>query len=140
MNPNQSKAIQKKSENYDPVSGGKLELQALKMYLFSQYGVERVDALFWDIQMILIRSLEAVQPVMISDKHCFELYGYDVMIDEELKPWLIEVNASPALTANTPDDYSMKFEMLNGMLDVVDMEGQVQHTHTHTTYFKQFIP
>jgi len=47
------------------------------------------------------------------------------MIDDELKPWLIEVNASPSLSANTREDYLMKYEMLNGMLDVVDIEGQV---------------
>ncbi len=42
--------------------------------------------------------------------------------DENLKPWLLEVNASPSLTANTTEDYLMKTEMLHGMLDLVDME------------------
>ena len=73
--------------------------------------------------MIVLKSLLAVQHVMINDKHCFELYGYDVIIDAELKPWLLEVNASPSLSANTKEDYLMKTEMLHGMLDVVDMEG-----------------
>ena len=49
-----------------------------------------------------------------------------MIIDEDLKPWLLEVNASPSLTANTKEDYAMKTEMLHGMLDVVDMEGILQ--------------
>jgi tubulin polyglutamylase TTLL9 len=98
----------------------------------------------------MLRSLLAVQQVMINDKHCFELYGecvppltcqwaevaaigYDVIIDQDLKPWLLEVNASPSLTANTRDDYLMKTEMLHGMLDIIDMDGQLRGDEEHVS-------
>lgn len=63
---------------------------------------------------------------MINDKHCFELYGYDILIDSKLKPWLLEINASPSLSANTPADYELKLQMLSSCLDVVDAEGKLQ--------------
>ena len=68
-------AIQKAAENYDERTGGKMDLQSLKLFLISRYGVDRIDALFHEIQMIIMKSLIAVQHIMISDRHCFELYG-----------------------------------------------------------------
>lgn len=38
-------------------------------------------------------GMQACQNVMINDRHCFELYGYDIIIDQDLRPWLIEVNS-----------------------------------------------
>jgi tubulin polyglutamylase TTLL9 len=70
---------------------------------------------------------------MIHDKHCFELYGYDLIIDSELRPWLLEVNASPSLSANTNEDYAMKTEMLHGMLDIIDMEKVLSGDEEHVS-------
>lgn len=30
-------------------------------------------------------------------RHCFEIFGYDFMIDADLNSWLIEVNTNPCL-------------------------------------------
>jgi tubulin polyglutamylase TTLL9 len=84
-------AVQKTNAKYDPNSGGKWNIRNLKLYLMHKFGVERTNQVYYEILMIIIRSLLAVQKIMINDKHCFELYGYDILIDDQLKAWLIEV-------------------------------------------------
>jgi len=123
-------AVQKSAENYNRETGGKWDVRDLKLYLMSRFGAQRIDKLFKDIQDVVLRSLLSVEKVMINDKHCFELYGYDIMFDDQLKPWLIEVNASPSLAANTGDDYNMKYSMLNDVLDLVDMERRLSGDET----------
>lgn len=105
-------------------TGGKWDLRSLKLHLICRVGKEATDRLFQEMQGIIVRSLLAVQKIMINDKHCFELYGYDLIFDDELTPWLLEVNASPSLSANTAEDYDLKFKLLNDVLDVVDVEGR----------------
>ncbi len=51
--------------------------------------------------------------------HCFECYGYDVLIDSKLRPWLLEVNASPSLTTTTESDRIMKTALLRDIFAVV---------------------
>lgn len=64
-------------------------------------------------------SLKSVQNVIVNDKHCFELYGFDVLLDENLKPWLIEINASPSLTTTTESDLELKSELLKNVFEIV---------------------
>jgi tubulin polyglutamylase TTLL1 len=55
----------------------------------------------------------------MSDKHCFEMYGYDILIDDEMKPWLLEVNASPSLTTTTKNDLLLKTDLINDVMNIV---------------------
>eukprot|EP00933_Yihiella_yeosuensis_P033886 TRINITY_DN27494_c0_g1_i1.p1 TRINITY_DN27494_c0_g1~~TRINITY_DN27494_c0_g1_i1.p1 ORF type:complete len:515 (+),score=101.28 TRINITY_DN27494_c0_g1_i1:97-1641(+) len=103
-------------------TGAKWDVAQFKNYLVSTVGTDTTNRMFKDIESIVIHSLMAVQKVMINDKHCFELYGYDILIDTDYKPWLLEVNASPSLTANTQADYDMKFGLLDDLLTLLDME------------------
>ncbi|WAR11539.1 TTLL9-like protein [Mya arenaria] len=80
---------------------------------------------FQGIDNIIIKSLQSVQKIIINDKHCFEMYGYDVLLDDKLKPWLIEINASPSLTASGKDDYDLKHGVLNDVLNVLDLENRL---------------
>ena len=98
---------------------------SLKTYLTAKHGHERVEELMSAIDELVIYSLKSVQKVIINDKHCFELYGYDIMLDESMKPWLLEVNASPSLTASSPVDYELKYRLLDDMLNVIDMENKL---------------
>ena len=59
-------AIQKTAENYDERTGGKMELQALKLYLMSCHGQDRIDALFWEIQVILLCYVSCIHAFMFS--------------------------------------------------------------------------
>jgi len=109
-------------------TGAKWDVGNLKKHLLSTVGLAVVNDLFSDIEAIVIHSLFSVQKVMINDKHCFELYGYDILIDTDYRPWLLEVNASPSLTANTVADYEMKFGMLDDALSVIDVEKNLSGT------------
>ena len=41
------------------------------------------------------------------------------MVDDVLKPWLIEVNASPSLSASTKSDRVMKENIMDDVLKIV---------------------
>lgn len=112
-------SVQRRGEEYNSEHGGKLSLNNLKLYLEGTRGKEVTKRLFEDIQWMIVHSLKAVTAVISNDRHCFECYGYDIIIDDNLKPWLIEVNASPSMTATTATDRILKYKLVENILSVV---------------------
>ncbi|KAG8517919.1 putative tubulin polyglutamylase TTLL1, partial [Galemys pyrenaicus] len=118
-------AIQKHGEDYNHIHGGKWTVNNLRLYLESTRGREVTSKLFDEIHWIVVQSLKAVAPVMNNDKHCFECYGYDIIVDDKLKPWLIEVNASPSLTSSTANDRILKYNLINDTLNIAVPNGEI---------------
>lgn len=50
---------------------------------------------------------------------CFEIYGFDVIIDAKLRPWLLEVNVSPSLSSSSPLDKQIKTMLLSDTLYLI---------------------
>ena len=58
-------------------------------------------------------------------ENCFEITGFDVLIDASLKPWLVEVNAAPSFSWDTRADRALKRKVVGDALDVLDLESVV---------------
>ena len=58
------------------------------------------------------KIIEGFEDAPKNKDACFELYGFDIMIDSNLKPWLIEVNISPSLSSSSPFDKVLKTKLV----------------------------
>lgn len=112
-------AIQKYSDKYSDKHGGKWGLRSLKFYIESTFGKDVMNKCFDGINNIIIQSIKSVQSVIMNDKHCFEMYGYDVLLDSNCKPWLIEINASPSLTTTNEADKILKKKLIDDVFKIV---------------------
>lgn len=52
----------------------------------------------------------------------FELYGFDILIDDTLRPWLMEVNVCPSLSSSSPMDRRIKHMLLVDVLNLIGVE------------------
>jgi tubulin monoglycylase TTLL3/8 len=77
-------------------------IEDFQEYLIDQNCSDVYEEIIEDkIKTVIINTLESVQDTFEYKKGCFELYGFDIMIDEDFNCWLIEVNSSPAMDYST---------------------------------------
>lgn len=51
-------------------------------------------------------------------KHCFELFGFDFLLDEDFRLWLIEINTNPFLGTPNKDMVVLVPTMIEEMLKI----------------------
>lgn len=82
------------------------------------FGVD--DLLLWQkINNIVILTLLAVTPLPVAS-NCFELFGFDILIDDKFKPWLLEVNYNPALCLDCSIDDTVKRRLLHDIVELLN--------------------
>lgn len=52
---------------------------------------------------------------------CFEILGFDVFIDEKLKPWILEVNHAPSFTTDSPLDFKIKKNLIYDTVKLLNL-------------------
>ena len=60
--------------------------------------------------------------------NCFEVFGYDILLDSDLKPWLIEVNLSPSLACDSPLDMTIKSNLIADTLNLIGVKKYDRRT------------
>lgn len=123
-----NEGVYERNNDQDALSGHKWTLKTLWKHLEECFpGRVNVAALKKKIADMVIKTLVACEEPITklcnklakSTYTCFELLGFDVMLDERFKPWLLEVNISPSLRSESSLDTAVKGALIRDMLNIV---------------------
>ena len=126
-------SVNKKATNYkkagsvelDETETSKWQLKTLKIVM-EQQGID-FSGIWESIKDLVIKTVISVEPMLANNlnrasrnRHlCFEVYGFDVILDNNLKPWLLEVNVLPSLSSSSKLDKKVKTALMADVFSVI---------------------
>uniref|UniRef100_A0A8D0ARN2 Tubulin tyrosine ligase-like family, member 7 n=1 Tax=Sander lucioperca TaxID=283035 RepID=A0A8D0ARN2_SANLU len=92
-------------------------------------------AKFWgDVSELVVKTIIVAEPHVLhayrmcrpgqppgSDSVCFEVLGFDIILDRKLKPWLLEINRAPSFGTDQKIDYDVKKGVLLNALKLLNI-------------------
>lgn len=132
-------SVNKKSENFKQNKGAgaegeenssKWSFKALRRE-YDKLGIN-CDYVFAQMKDVIVKTLISVEPHIVSNLNkcnswnrtsCFELFGFDILIDQNLKPWVLEVNVLPSLSSSSPFDKTVKTMLICDVLTLIGVRG-----------------
>ncbi|GFN85470.1 tubulin polyglutamylase ttll7 [Plakobranchus ocellatus] len=94
-----------------------------------------VTMLWRNIADMIVRTLLVAQPHVLhayrmcrpgvpsgNDSVCFEVLGFDIMIDRKLRPWLLEINRSPSFGTDERLDFEIKSSLIEDTFKLLNIK------------------
>ena len=117
------------SEN-DDENAHKRSLKSLYLTLKNMgYDTKKLKAQITDIiiktiitaQPSISHTVKSCQPDDIENQLCFQVLGFDIILDSNLKPWLLEVNQSPSYATESGLDMRIKSKLIKDTLTLLNL-------------------
>ena len=93
---------------------------------FKKLGKNNIMEMIWSqIEAIVTKTIISVSKEFYKNifpnklNNEFELYGFDILIDENFRAWIMEVNVNPSLHCTSPLDLSIKTDLISDIFNVV---------------------
>ena len=96
-------SIAKHSEKFEnsEIEGDMWEIEQFREYLKERFGKDCWPEMQEKIKKAVIYALECAKHKIMNRKNSHEVFGFDIMVDELLNVFLIEINLSPDWTYST---------------------------------------
>lgn len=112
-----------KNENVNACEGHKWTLRSLWSH-FKERGID-TKKIWGTFRNLVIKTVIGGEGCLnrlfrqnVNSKYnCYELFGFDIILDENLVPWLLEVNISPSLHSDLPLDMHVKGPLIQAVLN-----------------------
>ena len=129
---NKTSTKYEKNEDSEKEEGNKWTLQTLIKHFkenkidFEQSWKKICDIMVKTILSITDNALPIIKQFKVTSCNLFEVYGVDILLTDDLEPWLIEFNLNPSLNCDSELDMKIKSKLLTDMFNII---GLVPFTH-----------
>ncbi|OXA61858.1 Tubulin polyglutamylase ttll6 [Folsomia candida] len=123
-------SLNKFSDAFDSNKSGGTKRPLSEIYRYMGDMGYDVQKLKNDIDDIVVKTIVGVAPTLRHTYratfpkrnkgcYCFEILGFDILIDRHLKPMLVEVNHSPSFNLDTAVDSKVKFSLVRDLFAMI---------------------
>ena len=99
-------SFQKNSSNFEKFEkGNEISYSDFKKFMKKEnIPLEKFDKMIEHMKFLIQLSLKAVSKKLtkVNPVLCFEIFGYDFIVDNEFRPWILEINDNPGLCISSP--------------------------------------